>query len=374
MTAAAIVCKNIREGHPRQHRPVSRPVNQPPVESRRVPTSKVTLRDVAALARVHPATVSRFLNESTRHLVNAETAARVAHAVTELRYERNDLARGLRTRRSQTIGVVLPDLTNPLFPPMVRGLADALNEVGYTTLLANTDGDGGRARRAFETLRARQVDGFVLATAALEDDLVDAIEQTELPLVLINRTVSRPGICAVVPDDRAGIRAAVEHLVALGHRRIVHLAGPRAVSSGLLRQQEFRHAMRAAGLRAEVRGARAFTEDAGIEPAKALLSASPRPTAIVAANDLLALACYRVARELGLRCPDDLSIVGFNDMPFADRFDPPLTSVHVPKYAIGQRAAELLLAVLSGELREARTVLVAVELVVRRSSGPAPAG
>ena len=169
--------------------------------------------------------------------------------------------------------------------------------------------------------------------------------------------------------------ASVEHLAELGHRRIAHLAGPNDVSTGRWREQAFRDAMAARKLRlgkGRVRRAAAFTEAAGLDHARALLGDRLPPTAIVAGNDLLALACYAAAAERGLRCPEDISVVGFNDMAFADRFGPPLTTVHVPQYDVGRRAADLLLPRLRDDTLGPETVVLETELVIRGSTGPPP--
>jgi len=322
------------------------------------------------MAGVNPATVSRALNPVTRHLVKAETARRVEAAARRLEYEPNRLARSLRTGRSYSIGVVIPDLTNPLFPPIVRGVEDALAAAGYTALVTNTDGDPKRERRMFEALRGRQVDGFIMATAAVDDTLVSDALDEGAPLVLVNRTLDRGDVFAVVPDDRRGVHHAIEHLVGLGHRAIGHVAGPQIMSTGLLRYRGFVEAMAAHGLRPDhaVVFATGFAEEAGATAARELLRQFPQYTAIVAGNDLIALGVYQAAEELGRRCPDDLSVVGFNDMPFADKFSPPLTTVHVPMYDLGRRSAELLLDRLEGRAPAPGTVLLATRLVVRAST------
>jgi len=200
------------------------------------------------MAGVNPATVSRALNPVTRHLVKAETARRVEVAARRLEYEPNRLARSLRTGRSYSIGVVIPDLTNPLFPPIVRGVEDTLAAAGYTALVTNTDGDPKRERRMFEALRGRQVDGFIMATAAADDSLIIEALDEGAPLVLVNRTLDRSDVFAVVPDDRRGVHYAIEHLVGLSHRSIGHVAGPQVMSTGLLRYRGFVEAMAAHGL------------------------------------------------------------------------------------------------------------------------------
>jgi LacI family transcriptional regulator len=333
----------------------------------------VTLRDVARAARVHPGTVSRALNAETRALVNQETAERVMRAAEELGYRPNRIARGLKTNRSFTVGVIVPDLTNPLFPPIVRGIEDRLGEAGYTPLIANTDNDPERERQDFEAMRARQVDGFITATARLDRHFLDETEAAAAPIVLVNRRLEDGSLPAVTVDDREGARLAVEHVVALGHRRIAHLGGPQALSTGHQRRLGFREAMEGAGVELDegaIRFAEAFTEREGARVCRELLDAVPGVTAIVAGNDLLALGCYDVLAERGLRCPRDISIVGFNDMPFADRFDPPLTTVRIPHREIGAAAAELLLERLADDSAPARHVMLAPTLVARRSTAP----
>jgi LacI family transcriptional regulator len=335
--------------------------------------ASVTIRDVAQLAEVHPGTVSRALNEATRELVNPETAERVLRAADELGYRPNRIARGLKTSRSHTIGVLIPDITNPLFPPILRGIEDRLDAAGYTSLIVNTDNDPERERVYLEAMRGRQVDGFISATARLDRELMAELAGGGTPLVLVNRSLEGGSVPTVTVDDRRGIGLAVEHVVALGHERIGHVAGPQHLSTGHRRHLGFVEAMRAAGLRApakRIRFTAYFTEDEGARAAGELLDGAAELTAIVAANDLLAIGCYDALESRGLRCPDDVSIVGFNDSPFVDRLRPPLTSVRVPHREIGQVAADLLLGQLSGADEEAPEILLEPTLSVRGSTAP----
>ena len=174
-----------------------------------------TLRDVAKLANVHPGTVSRALNPHTRRMVNAETARRVLEAAERLGYRPNPIARGLKTNRSHTIGVLVPDLTNPLFPPIVRGIQDVLERAGYTPLIANTDNDPDRERNDFEAMRARQVDGVITATARLDHSLLDEMAADGLPIVLVNRRLDDGPLPSATVDDHAGALMAVRHLIEL---------------------------------------------------------------------------------------------------------------------------------------------------------------
>ncbi|HZD01882.1 MAG TPA: LacI family DNA-binding transcriptional regulator [Actinomycetes bacterium] len=327
------------------------------------------LKDVAAAAGVHPATASRALSEHTVGLLSPETAERVRQAAERLGYRVNRMARALKTRRSLAIGMLVPDITNPLFPAMVKGAEDALAEAGYTLVLANTDNDEAKERLQLSGMLQSQVDGLLMATARRRGAAMEQLRSGPVPLVLVNRTTDRGGFSAVVPDDHAGMLLAVEHLHRLGHRRIGHVAGPLDTSTGAGRAKGFSDAMRALGLSAgRVARARLFNEEEGRRAAAALLARRPRVTAIVAANDLLALGVLDAAAELGLRCPDDLSVIGVNDVPLADRLQPPLTTIRVAEYDLGHQAARLLLAHIEHPERPAETVVTTPELIVRGST------
>jgi LacI family transcriptional regulator len=333
--------------------------------------TSVTIRDVARVANVHPGTVSRALNAETRALVTQETADRVMRAVKELGYRPNPIARGLKTNRSYTIGVLIPDITNPLFPPILRGIEDRLDDDGYTSLIVNTDNDDERERSHLEAMRARQVDGLISATARLDRRSPAGVAAGGTPLVLVNRSLEDGSVPAVTVDDREGIRLAVAHIAGLGHTRIGHLAGPQNVSTGHRRYLGFLEAMRDSGLDApdeQVRFSRWFTEAEGARVCRELLDAVRDTTAIVAANDRLAIGCYDALEALGLCCPDDVSITGFNDMPFVGRLRPPLTSVRVPQREIGTVAADLLLQRLGDGSQGACEILLEPTLVVRGST------
>lgn len=332
-----------------------------------------TLQDVADSARVHRATASRALNPATRHLVNAETAERVERAAQSLGYRPNPIARSLKTARSSSIGLVIPDLTNPLFPPIARGVEDVLGAVGYNAWIVNTDNDAAREAAAVESMRSRNVEGFVFATARLEHPLLEQLAAAGSPMVLVNRRVARSDIPSVTADDATGVSLAMRHLVELGHEKIVHLAGPQDLSTGLNRLRAFRQALQDHGLddapeRLVV--CHSWTENAGAQAVNTLLDADVDFTAVLAGNDLLALGCYDALEERGLTCPDDVSVVGFNDMPFIDKLSPPLTTIRIPHYELGAEAARLLLEDLSEPRRHPRSVLLPPTLVARQSTAP----
>jgi LacI family transcriptional regulator len=339
-----------------------------------------TLRDVAAAARVHPATASRALNPETRLLVSEDTVRRVAAAASRLGYQPNPVARSLRTRRSNTVGVLIPDLNNPLFPPIVRGLEDKLTAAGYVALIGNTDADAGRERTIFEQMRARHVDGFVLATATLHDELLAEAAAAGLPVVLMNRLSADYSFPAVSVDNEQGARMAVTHLAKLGHTRIAHIAGPQEASTGVSRLRGFREGMAQHGLCVDenlIVYADKYTVEEGTRCCLELLAGrgtgqADSVTAIAAANDMLAVGCYAAFDESGVQCPEELSVMGFNDMPFIDRLRPPLTTVRFPHYQLGTEAAQLLLERIAGGDGPVKILYLAPELIVRGSTA-APA-
>jgi len=333
--------------------------------------NRVTIRDVAERVGVHPSTVSRVLNPATRGRITSEIVEKVTDTAAELGYRPNQTARGLRTNRTRTIGVLIPDITNPLFPPIIRGIEDGLGADGYTAILGNTDNIASRESEAVSTLRARQIDGLILATARRDDPIVAECIADGLPLVLVNRTADADGVSSIVNDDALGIALAVRHLKERGHTRIAHIAGPRTLSTGEARRQSFITAMKAEGLEAEpglIAETTAFSEDEGLRAAAQLISGSVKFTAIVAANDLIALGAYEALGDAGLRCPEDVSVTGFNDMPFVDRLSPPLTTVRIPHYELGREAGRRLVELIQNPDSPARATTLRPELIVRGST------
>ena len=333
-----------------------------------------TLRDVAQLAGVHPATASRALSPQTRSLVNADTARKVLRAAESLGYRPNPIARSLKTARTATVGLVIPDLTNPLFPPIVRGIEDVLSPAGYNAWIVNTDNDPRREEAQIESLRSRQVEGLIVATARRDHPLLVRLHGRGMPMVLVNRRVDGLELPSVTADDAVGIDLAVAHLAGLGHRRVAHLAGPQDTSTGVVRARAFRHAVRDHDLADDpslVAECAQWSEAAGAQALRRLLGAAAEFTAVVAGNDLIALGCYDVFAERGLACPDDVSVVGFNGMPFLDKMRPPLTTVSIPQYELGYEAARLLLDAIAEPARAPRSVLLPPSLILRQSTaGP----
>jgi LacI family transcriptional regulator len=299
----------------------------------------------------------------------------VIKVAEQLGYRPNTNARGLKTSKSGTVGIVIPDLTNPLFPPIVRGIEEVLEPAGYSGLIVNTDNDPGREQWQIEHLRARQVEGLIVATARVKHPLMQQLHREGVVLVMVNRRPEGVDVPSITPDDAAGVELAVRHLAELGHTRIAHVAGPPSTSTGIARARAFRAAVRDLGLDddpALISTAVAWSEDAGADGLRSLLETGPDFTGIVAGNDLIALGCYDVFRERDLDCPAQMSVVGFNDMPFLDKLEPPLTTIAIPHQQIGAEAARLLLDSIADPSRPARSVLLPLSLVVRGSTAPPP--
>jgi LacI family transcriptional regulator len=332
-------------------------------------TSPVTIKQVAEAAGVHFSTVSRALKPGTRHRVNPQIASRILETAQRLGYRTNTLASSLRTRRSYVVGVIVPDIASLLFPPILEGIEATLLREGYMTIVANSANDPERQRRILASMTERQVDGLIIASATLGDPILTERPDTRAPIVLMNRTDDSGRAPAIINDDIRGIGLAVRHLAALGHKRIAHIAGPAWLSTGAMRQRGFQLAMgeHARGRKPVVIAAEAFTREAGAAACLRLLGEASDTTAIVAANDLIALGCYDTLAARNIACPDEMSITGYNDAPFVDMVSPPLTTVRIRQREMGIEAARVLLARMNGQEIAADTLL-RPELIERRST------
>ncbi|QOZ30807.1 LacI family DNA-binding transcriptional regulator [Bradyrhizobium sp. CCBAU 53421] len=328
-----------------------------------------TIKQIADATGVHPSTVSRALDPKKRHLVADDVAKRIVAQAEALGYQPNRLAANLRLGRSDLIGVLLPDIANPVFAPILGGITEVLSTQGYAPIVADAGNAPSQQISFVERLLSQRVDGLILATVSQDDELVGFCIQRGLPVILVNRSEARDRVSSVVSDDDMGMRLAVDHLVGLGHRHIAHVAGPMSTSTGALRRDGFEHAMSHHGLRGLVREAAAYTREAGAQAAEDLLAATGDVTAIVAANDLLALGVLDVFKQRGLRCPEDISLVGHNDMPLMDVVSPPLTTVRIEHREMGRIAARMLAESIKSGSSEIRHVILRPELVVRGSTG-----
>jgi LacI family transcriptional regulator len=338
----------------------------------------VTLKDVAERAGVHFGTVSRALDPKRSHKVSPETRERVEAAARALGYQANVMARGLRKGSTGLIGAVVADMGNPFLPPILRGLDDILGPRGFMTAVSETHEDPEALRRICEHLVSRRVDGIVISAAHTDDGpFISALEKS-IPVVLVVRRVSGGGHHTVTHDDVLGARMVTEHLVSLGHRRIAQLCGPADVSSFTGRARGFSEVMSEHGCTEVAVSDRAAepTTAEGKRLATALLTGGGQlPTAIFAHNDLIAIGALEAMGEVGLRCPEDISVVGYNDAPLTAHLTPPLTTVQLPSRELGRRAGTMLLNHLDGQPEPPGTIQLEPQLVIRDSvSAPARPG
>jgi len=332
-----------------------------------------TLRDVAREAGVHVSTVSRVLNDqAAAGRITPDTEERIKEVARKLGYRRNTIARALRTGRTLVVGMVVPDVANLYQAEITRGAGDILYTDGFSLILASTDDDPAHAETQVSAMLGVQADGLMYGVARDDDKVLAGIVDEGIPVVLFNRAAPGLGISAVLPDDHAGTRQAVEHLLSLGHERIVHVGGPEDVSSSVNRLEAFEETLRAVGLTGSHHFARRQNEEEGQRVTRALLKERPDTTAVIAANDRLALGAIDAIRASGRSCPQDVSVVGFNDMPYSERFSPPLTTIRISQYELGAKTARLLLETIRDPELAPETQLVSTELVVRGSTAAAP--
>ncbi len=332
----------------------------------------LSIKDLGRLAGVHPSTVARVLNGDPRQRVSDDVRARILALAAEYGYRPNRLARSLRTKRSSVIGALIPDIANPFFALMFRGIEDALAQRDFSVILANTDDDPAREDSGVAMLQGRQVDGLILATARRQDQTIERLMAERVPLVLVNRHTEPITPNAVVPADYSGSMTAVAHLVGLGHRRIAHIAGSDEMSTGATRRDGYRDALKRHSIMYDpdllMKGS--YREPGGYEAMRRLLALPDPPTAVFAVNDLAAVGAIRAIREANLDVPHDVSVVGFNDLSMVAATANSLTTLQLPVHAMGIAAAERLLTqILDGTSLSEPTILP-VTLIVRGSTAP----
>lgn len=333
-------------------------------------SSAPTMRQVAEIAGVSPATVSRVLNDA--QTVSAEHRRRVLEAIAQVNYRPNRLARNLRRQQAETIGVVVPDIENPHFSEAVRVFEDAAFRGGYRVLLCNTDETLAKQRAYLQVLADERVLGVIVAPADSRGSGLEQLFDLEIPVVAFDREVADERADAVICDNRDATRRATEHLIWLGHERIAYIGGRADVETGADRLEGYTAAMRAAGLTPfSVDGG--FRREIASREAAALLAVVSRPSALVVANNLMALGTLQAIRAAGLRIPDEIAMVAIDDPPWAALIDPPLTVVAQPVRRMAQTAIEFLLERIERRRTESMRVVLPLDLRIRASCGMRPA-
>jgi DNA-binding LacI/PurR family transcriptional regulator len=335
-------------------------------------SARPTIYDVARLAGVSTATVSRSLNRTGQ--IAEATQRSIDEAIRQLGYHPNTIARSLVTKSTQTIALLLPDITNPFYAALMSGIQDRTLEQGYTMLLCATEGDPSREELYLNLLRSKQVDGALVDGLLLPADRIARFVGDGFPIVCLDRDLDSPDVPRVQVDNALGAQMATEHLLELGHSRIAHVAGATELAISRERTRGYRAALSASGIvpDPQLTCSGRFTEEGGYEAAQVLLHLDPPPTAIFAANDLSAIGVLKAVVESGRNVPEDVSVIGFDDLRLSAFTIPALTTIRQPAREIGERATDLLL-----ELCHQRPVvqlshLLAPTLVVRGSTAQAP--
>jgi LacI family transcriptional regulator len=338
-----------------------------------------TIKDVALQAEVSVTTVSHVVND-TRH-VSAKVRERVELAIRELGYVPNAMARSLKSNTTSTLGMLIPNSSNPYFAEIVRIVEDRCFAAGYTLVLCNTDDEPQRQSVYLKVLAERRIDGLIVVSTGAgtgTDDSASLAKQLHglrVPTVLVDREIDDPACDLVETAHMQGGLLAVRHLLSLGHKRIACIGGPVGVMPSEQRVEGWRMALAESGATPDIADAGAllwrggFTSQGGYEAMHAILRTERKPSAVFVCNDLMAIGALRAAHESGVRVPDELSIVGFDDIELSAYMSPPLTTVAQPKERIGALAVDMLLERVSGKRRDALKVVLQPELRVRASTG-----
>ncbi len=325
-----------------------------------------TIKDVAARAGISYTTVSHVVN-GTRP-VSDQVRSKVEAAIAELGYVPSGVARSLRVRATGTLGLLLPNASNPYFAELARGIEDHAERNGYSVILCNSDDDIDKQLRYLRVLLERRIDGLIVATVASDAAFAQALAALRVPLVLVDRSLEGVSADQLRVDHEQGAYMATRHLLELGHRRIVCIGGPASTQVVQLRAGGYRRALDEAGIEAQAVVDCAFTSPAGHAAAQVLLAGEQRPTAIFAGNDMIALGVLRAAAERGLQVPQQLSVVGFDDIEVSRYLHPALTTVGQRIGQLGEQAAERLLARIRKPGLAAEQRLIEPTLMLREST------
>ena len=329
-----------------------------------------TMKDVAAHAAVSVATVSAVLNGNK--YVSSGLTQRVRESIKQLGYERNSLAQGLKMQTSHAIGLIISDITNPFFTSVVRGVEDVANTRNFSLILGNTDEDLKKEKSYIRLLESKRADGLIVAVTAGSHEYLHAWPAQHLPLVSIDRSLFALGIDSVLVDNVAGACKAVEHLIKLGHRRIGVVTGIPGITTTEERLTGYKQALEAHGIPFDptlVAVADSRVEGGRFGTLQLLTQGTTRPTAFFVMNGLMVIGALQAITKVGLRCPQDIALVGFDDFEWAAVMHPRLTTVRQPTYEIGRRAAQLLFERLEKRDSVPQEVRLLPQLIIRESCG-----
>ena len=327
---------------------------------------RATIKDVAAKAGVSRQTVSRAINNQGE--ISPVTKARVMQAIDELGYQPNRLAQGMVTQRTKTVALLVSDIANPFFPEVARGVQDTAREKGYNVFLCNTDGSADEELETMRLLASQGVDGIITFASNIKQETLLQFANHYHPIVIINRKIEHPHINLLIVDNQAGAQMAANHFVNEGHTQIGMLTNASKSLSQVRRVQGFQKTMTHHGLNSKMIVQEKPTIDGGHRAMLALLEQWEEVTAVFTYNDLMAIGALQACRALGKQVPNDIAIIGFDDIHLASVVTPPLSSVHVNKYAIGQMAITRIFAMLAEPEKIFAHMELTPELILREST------
>lgn len=328
----------------------------------------VNIKQVARRAGVSTATVSHVINKST--YVTPETTRKVEDAVRELGYSPSPIARGMKSKKTKTIGLMIDSVSSPFFAEVAKGVEIAAHLYGYNTILCNLSYDSPKESTYVTMLRQRWVDGVIYSGMGKNMKEILSLAEQKIPVVVVDKPIKGVPFSSVIIDNEKGAYEATHHLVELGHKRIAHITGLRELPNTPYRQQGYKKCLLEAGLSYEeqlaVRGD--YTAEGGYQAVPKLLALGERPTAIFADNDLMAIGAIRALQDRGLRVPEDVAVIGFDDIPVAAFMEPPLSTIRQPMHEMGKLGLEILVKTLKGEITELQEIILDTKLIVRSST------
>ncbi len=330
---------------------------------------KMTIKDIARLGGVSITTVSKIINGKD-HDISQATIDRINQIMAEQRYVPNKLAGSLVTKTTKTIGLVIPDITNPFFPELVRGAEDRAQEAGYSIFFCNSDDQPEKENQYIISLLEKMVDGIVFTAASTDSSSLRAMHHINSPVVLVDRVIDLEEVKAsIVVTNEKGAYEGTKYLIELGHKKILHITGPKMGQICQEREMGYRQALGEAGIEIEDANVRYghFKIDWGYKAMTEIESENRDYTAVFCGNDLIALGVMKYLKEKGKKIPEDCSVLGFDDIQIASHVDPPLTTIMQPKYQMGYQAVNVMVRLLNGETFDAqsKTIVLNTELIVR---------
>lgn len=329
---------------------------------------KVTIKDIAREAGVSVTTVSRVLNNKVD--VSEKTREKILKIIDKLKYNPNSVARGLVMNKTYTIGLIIPDISNAFFSESARAIEDQLREYGYSVIFCNTDNHKKREKESIDLLKSKQVDGIIGSFSYDSRDEILTLEKGGFPLVQIDRLVEGSKVPSVIIDNTSSAYIATEYLIKKGHKKIAHITGDLNTNTGSCRAEGFKNALKdnCINLRKEFLTEGDFSQESGYLAMQKILEKKDTVTAVFAGNDMMALGAYKAIYEIGLKIPENISIVGHDDFTLASLVRPGLTTMHQPVYKIGKLAAKVLIDIINENKRPSHSeIVISTELIERVS-------